>query len=77
MIEIKAEGTKPLWYQWFKDGEKLFDDNDYKGSATPELFLRNLKQCLKGMYYCEIQDKSKQCILTSDKIELGKYFSLQ
>ena len=71
MIRIKAEGTRPILYQWFKDGMKLSDDDNYKGTTNSELFLRNLDAHLKGMYCCRVQDKSQQC-KSSNEVQFGK-----
>ena len=69
MIRVKAEGTKPIRYQWFKDGMMLSDNNEYKGTTTSELFLRHLDVHLKGIYSCRVKDKSLYCI---SSIEVGK-----
>ena len=50
---------------------KLSDDNDYKGSTTPELFIRNLHPHLKGTYCCQVQDKYQQC-RCSNEAKFGK-----
>ena len=72
VIRIKAEGTKPIKYQWSKDGGALTDDNNYKGSATPELFIRSLDPQVPGMYSCKLEDKHGHCAL-SEEIRFGKF----
>ena len=71
VIIIKVEGTKPISYKWFKDEEQVCDGDNYKGSTTHELFVRNLNPLTKGMYVCKIHDKCEQSIC-SDSITFGK-----
>ena len=67
-IEIIAEGTTPLKYQWFLDEEELtIDDGDYEGSTTARLVIKNSDSLSEGCYKCEVTDKFGES-LVSDHI---------
>ena len=66
VIRITAEGNKPIKYQWSKDGVALTDDTNYKGAATPELFVRSLDSQVPGMYSCKLEDKHGHCALSEE-----------
>ena len=57
VIWVQVEGTKPIQYQWIKDGDKLSDNENYKGSTSRELFIRTFNPQVRGMYQCQVRDK--------------------
>ena len=56
-IKLRAQGTTPLKYQWFKDDEELSDGEDYKGSASPALVIEETGPQSKGNYKCQVSNE--------------------
>ena len=64
-IKIIAEGTTPLKYQWFLDEEELtIDEDDYEGSTTARLVIKNSDSLSEGCYKCEVTDKFGESIIS-------------
>ena len=57
VIRLEVCGTKPITYQWFKNGRKLKDGDDYKGSTAKELLVRKVSEESRGAYHCKVKDK--------------------
>lgn len=50
MLEVVAQGSQPLRYQWYRDGEALDDDHHVSGSNGNVLRFRNLTGVQDGVY---------------------------
>lgn len=49
-FSVNAYGTKPLTYQWFKDGQIVVDDHRISGANTDQLTLKHLRKHDDGNY---------------------------
>ncbi len=73
VISIRADGVRPLTYQWYSRGDKLCDaDNhqDYDGYATDNLVIMDSNLLSEGVFKCQVKDKLGNCVESN---ELGKY----
>ena len=70
MVHLEVQGTTPITYKWFKDGSKLKDGHDFKGSETKELLIRKEANS-KGEYFCKVTDRYGED-KDSIKIDFGK-----
>ncbi len=59
MINIRADGVRPLTYEWFLGKKKLCDvnDQDYDGYTTDKLFIKNDRFLTEGVFKCQVKDK--------------------
>lgn len=65
---IKVKGAE-LYYQWFKDGEKIFDDDGiFEGTDTPELYIDVVTPDEIGIYAVLVSNDADEEL--SDKVEL-------
>ena len=72
-LSVLASGSRPLTYQWLKDGHKLSDSNCYEGSNTAALIIRGRDSHLSGHYCCEVKDRFGVTILSNkSEITVGK-----
>jgi hypothetical protein len=53
-ITVEAIGTG-LTYQWYKDGIRLNDNDDYNGVNTEILYINNLQHRLTGTYHAVVK----------------------
>ncbi len=74
VISIRANGARPLTYQWLLGGKKLCDgdDQDYDGYATDKLVIKDKNLLSGGVFKCQVKDKFDNCVVESD--ELGKRY---
>lgn len=49
-VKVTSIGTKPLAYQWHKDGLALSDDASHRGSTSPSLSITNVQESDAGTY---------------------------
>ncbi len=72
VIRIRADGVRPLTYQWYSKGDKLCDadDQDYDGYATDNLVIKNRHLLSEGVFKCQVKDKFGNSV---ESDELGKY----
>ena len=73
VLKVKAQGTKPLMYQWFKDHLELRDGIDYKGSTTSELHLVGSDAVVKGDYSCQVTNMYGK--IFSLEIHYGRFYN--
>ena len=75
VISIRADGARPLTYQWLLGRKKLCDDDDqdYDGYATDKLVIKDKNFLLSGgVFKCQVKDKFDNCAIESD--EFGKRY---
>ena len=61
-IEISAEGTTPLKYQWYQDDKELRDGPDFDGSRTSKLSIKTTDSPSEGCFKCRVKDKHGKSI---------------
>ncbi len=54
VLEVRAEGTAPLRYQWSRNGEPLAQQ------TLPRLYLENLDSTDSGIYTCSVENDCGQ-----------------
>ncbi len=65
---VKAKGAE-LNFQWFKDGEMIFDDDGiYEGTDTDELYIDSVTPEEVGLYAVRVYNDAGEEF--SDKAEL-------
>ncbi len=62
-ITIDADGTQPIRYQWYKDGQPI------DGADQPTLTIENVTSEDAGTYYCNVSNdcgevQSNNCVVT-------------
>ena len=73
-LSILASGSKPLTYQWFKDGSKLSDNRSYEGSSTATLIINGRDSYLRGKYCCEVKDRLGETVLSNmSEVTVGEF----
>ncbi len=75
IISIRADGARPLTYQWYSKGGKLCDADgqDYDGYATDNLTIKDSNLLSGGVFKCQVKDKLGNCVESN---ELGKHYSV-
>jgi hypothetical protein len=58
-FEVAATGTKPLKYQWHRDGVKLVDGDNIKGTRSSHLVISAAKKEAEGHYKCAVENSAK------------------
>lgn len=53
VFKATVSGTKPISYQWFKDGLALINGANISGAISNVLTVANLKESDAGMYYLQ------------------------
>ena len=73
VISIRADGVRPLTYQWYSRGIKLCDADyqDYDGYATDDLVIKDSNLLSEGVFKCQVKDKFGNCV---ESDELGKHY---
>ena len=69
-IKVQAQGTRPLLYQWYKNGRKLRDDDDYQGSSSSELVILGMGLHIKAEYNCCVVNKCGE--ISSQQVLFGR-----
>ncbi len=74
VISIRADGVRPLTYQWYSRGIKLCDADyqDYDGYATDDLVIKDSNLLSEGVFKCQVKDKFGNCV---ESDEIGKHYS--
>jgi len=62
VLEVRAEGTPPMHFQWFMDGFPI------EGAEHPKLIIQNPDSDKEGLYQCRIQNFCGTA--SSDSIQL-------
>ena len=68
-VEVTAEGTTPLKYQWYSSKKKLTDGTQFEGAETSRLVIKYTTSPSEGCYMCTVQDKHKKSMSSR---EIGK-----
>lgn len=55
-INVVADGSTPLLYQWYLDGQPLSDSGSVSGSHAATLSLANVEQSQAGAYYVVVSN---------------------
>lgn len=55
-LEIVAEGSSPLAYQWSKNGQELVDGSGIYGSSTRILYVSPVTATTSGEYLCTVSN---------------------
>ena len=73
VISIRADGARPLTYQWLLDGKKLCDDDDqdFDDYATANLVIKDKNLLSRGVFKCQVKDKFDNSV---ESDELGKRY---
>jgi hypothetical protein len=69
-FEVVVNGTSPLRYQWFKDGQVLFETSTTKGVASPVLELRDLEYDDSATYSVLVRDAWNQSVSQTAKLRV-------
>ncbi len=69
-VEAQTTNGGNLEYQWFKDGEALYDDGRITGTNSPELVLNVLNSDDKGVYYCQVTQMPENRVLMTEEAEV-------
>ena len=72
VISIRADGVRPLTYEWLLGGIKFCDGDDqgYDGYATNKLVIKDNDLLSEGVFKCQVKDGFGKCI---ESDELGKH----
>ncbi len=75
VISIRAEGLRPLTYEWFFEQKQLCDDDDqdYNGFTTDKLVIVDNSSLTRGVFKCRVKDKFNYCVESN---ELGKHYHM-
>ncbi|XP_064389835.1 uncharacterized protein LOC135337779 isoform X2 [Halichondria panicea] len=71
VISIRADGVRPLTYEWLLGGIKFCDGDDqgYDGYATNKLVIKDNDLLSEGVFKCQVKDGFGKCI-ESDELDL-------
>ena len=54
---VSAVGSKPLTYQWMKDGKFISDDKEFSGTHSPTLHIHFFLPEHEGQYNCVVSNR--------------------
>ena len=73
-ISIRADGVRPLTYEWLLGGIKLCDGDDHNcdGYVTDSLVIKDSDLLSEGLFKCQVKDRFGNCV---ESDELGKHYN--
>ncbi|XP_064388252.1 uncharacterized protein LOC135336416 isoform X2 [Halichondria panicea] len=68
VISIRADGVRPLTYEWLVGGIKLCDgdDHDYDGYATDSLIIKDSDLLSEVFFKCQVKDRFGNCVESNE-----------
>ena len=57
VLEVSAIGNTLLKYQWFLEGKRVKDGDNYEGTNTSRLVIKKASLQEEGCYHCEMKDE--------------------
>ena len=74
-FSVTATGTKPLSYQWQKDGVNLSDGGSISGATTATLTITGVMESDEGGFRCVVTNIAGTNISDTATLALGKDIS--
>ncbi|MEA3448442.1 MAG: immunoglobulin domain-containing protein [Bacteroidota bacterium] len=68
-LNIKANGSEPLYYQWRRNGVDV-DDTNASGAQTANLLIENINEGQSGIYTCYVWNECGDAVSDEAVIEI-------
>ncbi len=67
---MRASISEGMSYQWMKDSECLSDGEDYCGTCTDILVIKNAHQGMEGQYTCAVERGQEKLVSQETKVKI-------